>query len=58
MNLPLPLFLMKAEGLSYELLNDYQNALKVYEEIRMNYPKSYEARDIDRFIAKAKGMLR
>lgn len=52
-----PLFLMKA-GLSYELLNDYQNALKVYEEIRMNYPKSYEARDIDRFIAKAKGMLR
>jgi len=48
---------MKA-GLSYELLNDYQNALKVYEEIRMNYPKSYEARDIDRFIAKAKGMLR
>ena len=52
-----PMFLMKA-GLTYELLNDYDHALKVYEEIQTNYPKSYEARDIDRFIAKAKGMLK
>jgi len=52
-----PMFLMKA-GLTYELLNDYGHALKVYEEIQTNYPKSYEARDIDRFIAKAKGMLK
>lgn len=52
-----PMFLMKA-GLTYELLNDYDHALKVYEEIQTYYPKSYEARDIDRFIAKAKGMLK
>ena len=50
-----PMFLMKA-GLTYELETNYKKALEMYEKIRTEYPKSYEGRDIDRFIAKTKGM--
>jgi len=52
-----PAFLFKA-AMTYELDNDYKNALELYEKIRAEYPRSYEGRDIDRFIAKAKGMLK
>ncbi len=48
-----PTFLFKA-GLTYEILNDYKNALKVYQRIQDDYKSSSEARDIEKYIARAK----
>ena len=48
-----PIFLKKC-GIVYEELKDYKSALKVYEEIKEKYPKSTEARDIDKDITRAK----
>jgi tetratricopeptide (TPR) repeat protein len=50
-----PVFLMKA-GMSYELLKDYKKAVEIYERIKYKYPASNEARDIDKYIARAKGL--
>jgi tetratricopeptide (TPR) repeat protein len=50
-----PLFLMKAAW-TYEILKDYKKALEIYERIKLNYPTSTEAREIDKYIARAKGM--
>jgi len=50
-----PTFLFKA-GWVYEIMGDYSKALNVYEKIKQDYPKSYEAREIDKFISKAKAM--
>jgi tetratricopeptide (TPR) repeat protein len=49
-----PLFLMKA-GWTYETLKDYANAIKVYKRIKEDFPKSNEARDMDKYIARAEG---
>jgi tetratricopeptide (TPR) repeat protein len=51
-----PPFLLKA-GWAYEARNSYRDALKVYEQLRTQFPKSREARDIDRYIARAKAEL-
>jgi tetratricopeptide (TPR) repeat protein len=51
-----PLFLMKA-GWTYELLQDYKKALETYERIKYDFPTSNEARDIEKYIARAKGMI-
>ncbi len=51
-----PQFLMKT-ALTYEILNDYENALKIYEQIKKDYFKSYEGRQIDKYIARAKGLI-
>jgi tetratricopeptide (TPR) repeat protein len=51
-----PLFLMKA-GWTYEILKDYKKALEIYERIKFDYPTSTEARDIDKYIARAKGLI-
>ncbi len=51
-----PLFLNKA-ALTYEILNDYKKALSLYERIKNEYPTSTEAREIDKFIARAKGKM-
>ncbi len=48
-----PAFLFKA-GLTYEILNDYKNALKVYQRIQEDYENSTEANDIEKYIARAK----
>lgn len=48
-----PTFLFKA-GLTYEILKDYNNALKVYQRIQDDYKNSSEARDIEKYIARAK----
>lgn len=47
-----PVFLMKA-GLASELKGDYKSALKYYEQLKAKYPRSFEGRDIDKFITKA-----
>jgi tetratricopeptide (TPR) repeat protein len=50
-----PLFLMKAAW-TFEIQKDYKKALEIYERIKLNYPTSTEAREIDKYIARAKGM--
>ena len=51
-----PLFLMKA-GWTYEIMNNYEDALKIYERIQKDYYGSYESREIEKYIARAKGKL-
>ncbi len=52
-----PLFLQKA-GWAYEILKDYKNAVVVYKKIKVEFPKSNEAREIDKYIARAEGLLK
>ena len=51
-DLTTPLFLFKA-GQTYELLKEYDKALRAYERIKNNYPKSNESREIDKYIGRA-----
>ncbi len=51
-----PLFYEKA-GWTYEQLGKYSDALNVYQKIKKDYPKSNEAREIDKYISRAKGLM-
>ena len=51
-----PLFLLKA-GNVYELDKNYSKAVDVYTIIKEDYPNSNEAREIDKYIARANGFL-
>jgi len=51
-----PLFLMKA-GWTYEIMGKYDESLKLYERIQKDYYGSYESREIEKYIARAKGKL-
>lgn len=51
-----PVFLMKA-GWAYEIANNWKNAKSVYERIKKEYPQAREARDIDKYLARAKANL-
>lgn len=51
-----PMFLLKA-GWTYELDGDYKNAIKIYKQIKEKYPTSNEGREMDKYIAKAEGLL-
>ena len=46
-----PIYLKKA-GIVYESLKKPEKALKAYTDIKDNYPKSNEAADIDKYIAR------
>ncbi|MCC6252090.1 MAG: tetratricopeptide repeat protein [Bacteroidia bacterium] len=48
-----PLYLMKA-AMAYEEQNDYKNAVKIYEQIKSNYPDSNEGREVERYLNRAK----
>jgi tetratricopeptide (TPR) repeat protein len=50
-----PLFLMKAAA-SCELQGDYRKALKLYRQVKEKYSRSYDAREIDKYISYAEGM--
>ncbi|MEI6765380.1 MAG: tetratricopeptide repeat protein [Bacteroidota bacterium] len=50
-----PMYFMRA-GLTYELKGDYSSALAQYEKIKKDYVKSFEAREIDKYIARAKAL--
>jgi TolA-binding protein len=50
-----PLYLMKAGGV-YEDLKNYDNALKVYEQIKSDYSTSTEGREIEKYIARVKAL--
>ncbi len=51
-----PLFLKKA-GQTYEELNKFDKAVEVYKKIQKNYNKSFEAREIEKYIARAEGLM-
>ncbi len=46
-----PIYLKKA-GLAYEVLGENSKAEKCYLKIKDSYPQSYEAQDIDKYIAR------
>ncbi|MBN3034699.1 MAG: tetratricopeptide repeat protein [Bacteroidales bacterium] len=48
-----PAFLLKA-GMTYKTMENWDEALQVFERIKEEYPKSREAREVDRYIALAK----
>lgn len=47
-----PLFLYKA-GETYEIMGDYDKAIDSYQTIKDKFPKSYEARSIEKNIGRA-----
>jgi tetratricopeptide (TPR) repeat protein len=49
-----PVFLQKAAW-AYEESNKKEDALKIYNRIRVEYPRSAEARDVEKYIARLKG---
>lgn len=55
-NFTTPLFLMKV-GRSYEALGKYKEALVAYMRIKKEYQKANEANEIDKYIARAKGLI-
>lgn len=52
-NFTSPIFLKKA-GMAYEEKENFADAAKVYERIKADYSKSEEAKDIDKYIERAK----
>lgn len=51
-----PQFLLKAAW-TYEILGDYEKAVVIYKQIKTEFPRSRQARDIDKYIARANGYL-
>ena len=47
-----PIYMMRA-GIVYEDLAQYNDAIKVYETIKNDYPETNEGREIEKFIARA-----
>lgn len=50
-----PVFLMKA-GWAYEIMGEYDKALEAYKEIQEEFPRSAEAREMEKYIARAEGL--
>jgi len=51
-----PLYLMRAAQV-YEMMNDYDEALSLYKEIKSDYRKSPEAAEVDKLIARAEAFV-
>ncbi len=51
-----PIYMMKAAQV-YEGQEDYKKAIALYEEVKKEYPESNEAKDIDKYIARAEMLL-
>ncbi len=50
-----PMLLMKA-ATALELKTNYAEAIKVYEDLKLKYPRSNEGRDADKYIERAQGL--
>jgi len=50
-----PVFLMKAATV-HEINGDYEGALEIYNRIKYEHPRSFESREIEKFIAYAELM--
>jgi tetratricopeptide (TPR) repeat protein len=51
-----PIFFLKA-GMAFELLGKNSDALEMYQKVKIGYPASVEAREIDKYIAKVKAKM-
>lgn len=47
-----PIFYFKA-AMTYEIMGKPSDALELYQKIKVDYPRSTEAREIDKYIARA-----
>jgi len=54
-NFTTPLYLKKA-ALAYELQNNYEEALNIYERLKKEFGNSTEAREVEKYIARAKAL--
>jgi tetratricopeptide (TPR) repeat protein len=54
-NFVTPIYLMKA-ALAQEELGKFEDAVKLYERIKKEFSESQEARDIDKYIARANNL--
>ena len=52
-----PIYLKKM-ALAYENLADYKGALEAYNTIKTKYPESQEASDVDKYIERAKELVK
>ena len=52
-NFTTPIYLMKAATL-YESQNKYAEAVKVYEQLKTDFPEAREGRDVEKYISRAK----
>jgi tetratricopeptide (TPR) repeat protein len=57
-NFTTPIYLMKAAGL-YESQNKFAEALKIYGQLKTDFPESREGREVEKYISrvKAKGAI-
>lgn len=55
-NFTTPMFLMRAAW-CYEMLGKYDKAIELYERIRKEHTRSFESRDTEKYIARAKGLM-
>jgi tetratricopeptide (TPR) repeat protein len=51
-----PAFMLKA-GWAYETMGKWKDAKAIYERVKKEFPQSREARDIEKYIARAKANL-
>lgn len=51
-NFTTPIYLMKA-ALLYETLNKFEDALKIYQQVKTDYPESREGREVEKYISRA-----
>jgi len=51
-----PLYLMRL-GMVYENQNKFQDAVRIYNTIKKEFPESNEARDIEKYISRAEAKL-
>jgi len=56
-NFTTPLIMMKLGG-AYETKGDYDDAVEVYERLKTDFPTATEAREADKYIARAKGRVK
>ncbi|MFA8437223.1 MAG: tol-pal system YbgF family protein [Marinifilaceae bacterium] len=56
-NFTTPIYLQKA-GIAFEQAKEYQKALNAYEKIEKEFKQSAEARDIEKYITRAKAMIK
>jgi len=52
-NFTTPIYLMKAATL-YESKGKYADAVKIYEQLKTDFPEAREGRDVEKFISRAK----
>ena len=55
-NFTTPIYLMKAATL-YETQGKYKDALKVYEQLKTDFPEAREGKDVEKYISRAKAKV-